>query len=84
MVWQAFDNLVKSYRSSPDGLWKKLDILDVVSETAIWQYMWYGKSPFQIYNDVDRAFYESINLLTIPIICRRTAKKPATRETELF
>ncbi len=22
--------------------------------------MWYGKSSFQIYNDVDRAFYESI------------------------
>ncbi len=22
--------------------------------------MWYGESPFQIYNDVDRAFYESI------------------------
>ena len=22
--------------------------------------MWYGKSLFQIYNDVDRAFYESI------------------------
>jgi hypothetical protein len=26
--------------------------------------MWYGKSPFQIYNDVDRAFYESIRIGT--------------------
>ena len=43
-----------------DGLWKKLDILGVISETAIRQYMWYGESPFQIYNDVDRAFYDTI------------------------
>jgi hypothetical protein len=34
--------------------------LGVVSETAIRQYMRYGGLPFQIYNDVDRAFYESI------------------------
>jgi len=40
---------------------EKLDMLDVVSETAIWQYMWYGESLFQIYNDADRSFYESIN-----------------------
>ncbi len=39
-----------------------LDIRGVVSETVIWQYIEYGKSPFQIYNDVDRAFYESINV----------------------
>ncbi len=38
-----------------------LDIRGVVFETAIWQYIWYGESPFQAYNDVDRAFYESIN-----------------------
>jgi hypothetical protein len=33
--------------------------------------MWYGESPFQIYNDVDRAFYESIKLcLSIKVILR--------------
>jgi hypothetical protein len=31
--------------------------------------MWYGKSPFQIYNDVDRAFYESIIIL-VPLFRR--------------
>ncbi len=40
---------------------EKFDILGVVSEMAIRQYMLYGESSFQIYNDVDRAFCESIN-----------------------
>ncbi len=31
--------------------------------------MWYGKSSFQIYNDVDRAFYESINCYITEIVC---------------
>jgi|GEM_PF-6803573 len=33
------DSLVKSHRSCLDGLWKKFDILGVVSETVIRQYM---------------------------------------------
>ncbi len=53
---------MSDHRSHRDGLWKKLDIPGVVSETVIWQCMWYGKLPFQIYNDVDRAFYEYINV----------------------
>jgi hypothetical protein len=36
------DAFVKSHRSCRDGLWKKLDILDVASETVIRQYIWYG------------------------------------------
>lgn len=58
--------ILNNFTSPWDGLWKKLDILGVVSETAIWQYIWYGESSFQIYNNEDRAFYESIK------ICRRT------------
>jgi pyruvate carboxylase subunit A len=52
--------LVKSNPKCRDGLWKKFDILGVVSETVIRQYIWYGELPFQTYNDVDRTFYESI------------------------
>ena len=55
-----FDDLAKSHRSCRDGLWKKFDILGVASERTICQYIWYGESSFQIYNDVDRAFYKSI------------------------
>ncbi len=54
------DKFVKTHRNHRDGLWKKLDILGVVSETAIWQHIWYGELSFLAYNDVDRAFYESI------------------------
>ena len=36
------DDVVKSHFGCVDGLWKKLDIRGVVSETTIWQYMWYG------------------------------------------
>ncbi len=54
------DKLVKSNPKCRDGLWKKFDILGVVSETVIRQYIWYGELPFQTYNDVDRTFYESI------------------------
>jgi hypothetical protein len=54
------DKLVKSNPKCRDGLWKKFDILGVVSETVIRQYIWYGELPFQSYNDVDRTFYESI------------------------
>jgi hypothetical protein len=56
------DKLVKSNPKCRDGLWKKFDILGVVSETVIRQYIWYGELPFQTYNDVDRTFYESINV----------------------
>ncbi len=40
----------------------KSSIYGVVHETVIWiwQDMWYGKLPFQIYNDGDRAFYQPI------------------------
>jgi hypothetical protein len=44
------DGVVKTHGNHRDGLWKKLDILGVVSETAIWQYIWYGESAFQTYN----------------------------------
>ena len=71
-----FDKFVKSHCRRRDGLWKKLDILGVVSETAIRQYMWYGQSPFQIYNDVDRAFYESIK---VGKCGRRVMEKPMLR-----
>ncbi len=72
------DELIKTHRNNQDGLWKKLDILGVVSETAIWQYIWYGELSFQTYNDVDRAFYDSITveisffcvISTITVHCR--------------
>ena len=43
-------------------------MLGVVSETAIWQYMWYGDSPFQIYNDVDRAFSSPSTLFEVGMV----------------
>ena len=58
----SIDDLVKSHQSYRDGLWKKFDLLGVVSETAIRQYIGYAESSFQIYNDVNRAFYESISI----------------------
>lgn len=37
-----------------------MNYTDYSSETVILQYMWYGEMPFQIYNDVDRAFYDQM------------------------
>jgi hypothetical protein len=56
------DDLVKSQLNHADGLWKKLDIRGVVSCAAIRQYIWYGELSRKTYNEVDRAFYESIKL----------------------
>jgi hypothetical protein len=46
-----------------NGLWKKFDIRGVVSYTTIRQYIWYGELSCKTYNEVDRAFYESIILI---------------------
>ena len=67
-----FDNVVKSHWSCLDGHWNKFDIQGVVSESVIRQYIWYGELPIQIYNDVDRAFYESIIFNTINQILEHT------------
>ncbi len=55
------DDLVKSQLYHTDGLWKKFDIRGVVSYATIRQYIWYGEWSRKTYNEVDRAFYESIN-----------------------
>jgi hypothetical protein len=48
-----------------DGLWKKVDIRGVVSYATIRQYIWYGEWSRKTYNEVDRAFYESIIVETL-------------------
>ena len=64
------DEAVKIPIATGDGLWKKVDICPagnalgvrgVVSCTTIRQYIWYGELSCKTYNEVDRAFYESIN-----------------------
>jgi len=41
---------------------QNFDIPAALSKTTILQYMWYGESPFQIHNGVERAFYEPIKI----------------------
>ena len=56
----TFDDLVKSQHYHTDGLWKKFDIRGVVPYATIRQYIWYGELSRKAYNELDRAFYESI------------------------